>query len=125
MKYLTMLLALVATVALSAPLNAQTSSPDVAPVNQLIRQQEMLQQDVALKLAPIKSTAGLERHLRVAGSKAPFLGQFEVQRDRSHQFWLRRPAGRADCLTDLSGDESFRRAAHGIDDAQYSDPGRG
>ena len=71
MKYLTMLLAFVATVALSAPLNAQTSSPDVAPVNQLIRQQEMLQQDVALKLAPIKSTADLERHLRVAGSSSP------------------------------------------------------
>ena len=71
MNRLTWSFALVATVAIALPLHAQTVSNSPPPLNQLIHQQDMLQQDVALKLAPVKSAADLERHLRTAGAQSP------------------------------------------------------
>lgn len=72
MKFNAMVIAaLLTTVSVGMPLQAQNKEDPQTRLDQVIREQEMLNQDVSLRLAPIKSNAALEQHLRKAGASSP------------------------------------------------------
>ena len=63
-KFALMLSTLFLTLLLSAPINAQDAS-------RLLREQALMDQDIALSLAPIRSTTQLQQHLQGNGRHSP------------------------------------------------------
>ncbi len=81
-RFTTVLVGLLAVLAASTSLHAQNASVESTHVNGAAQQQEMLQQDVALQLASIKSRQDLEQYLRNSGSASPLAALSESGKRR-------------------------------------------
>lgn len=64
-------LTLVISMIFVGTLLAEDQSTPNADVGKIVRQQAMLDQDIALELAPIKSSAELQQHMMSAGMNSP------------------------------------------------------
>ena len=81
-RFIPVLVGLLTALTASTPLHAQNASLEPPHVSNITQQQEMLKQDVALQLAPVKSRQDLEQHLRSSGSASPLAALSESGKRR-------------------------------------------